>query len=333
MRAIGISGTVRARTRKAKRIVKGLADPDKRGAYLEEARRRLRREERLKRPDRDPESGRPRCLICGSGRLRERQVTYNRDASKSCDVRICKACGYVHMPGHVESRYQGKTEMEQLPDGHSRLGTIDVPGREFHMAKMAVDILGGSRHDVLLYGAGRSLDNHHMAKLPEIRRVAIGDIMKVRDDAEFIDANNPPRKRFSVVVASEVIEHFRNPHEDFAKLFRLLKHDGLLVCGTNIYDGGPLAADRYIFYPDHTSYYTPQVLRRIANQAGIHIDFRSPLVGQGMRKRYVLFSRSADVMENVAVYFGTEVYAPSELAQPERPLPQRSHQAWREPAS
>jgi SAM-dependent methyltransferase/ribosomal protein L32 len=333
MRSIGISGTVRARTRKAKRIAKGLADPDSRGAYLEEARRRLRREERLKRPERDPESGRPRCLICGSGRLRERQVTYTRDASKSCDVRICKACGYVHMPGHVESRYQGKTEMEQLPEGHSRLGTIDVPGREFHMAKMAVDILGGSRHDVLLYGAGRSLDNHHMAKLPEIRRVAIGDIMKVRDDAEFIDANNPPRKRFSVVVASEVIEHFRNPHEDFAKLFRLVKHDGLLVCGTNIYDGGPLAADRYIFYPDHTSYYTPQVLRRIANQAGIHIDFRSPLVGQGMRKRYVLFSRSADVMENVAVYFGTEVYAPSELAQPERPLPQHSHQAWREPAS
>jgi hypothetical protein len=333
MLAIGISGTVRARTRKAKRVLKGLADPDSRGAYLEEARRRLRREERLTRPERDAESGRPRCLICGSGRLRERQVTYTRDASKSCDVRICMACGYVHMPGHVESRYQGKTDMEQLPEGHSRLGTIDVPGREFHMAKMAVDILGGSRHDVLLYGAGRSLDNHHMAKLPEIRRVAIGDIMKVRDDAEFIDANNPPRKRFSVVVASEVIEHFRNPHEDFAKLFRLLKRDGLLVCGTNIYDGGPLAADRYIFYPDHTSYYTPQVLRRIANQAGVHIDFRSPLVGQGMRKRYVLFSRSADVMENVAVYFGTEVYAPSELAQPERPLPQRSHQAWREPAS
>jgi SAM-dependent methyltransferase len=176
------------------------------------------------------------------------------------------------------------------------------------------------------------LDNHHIDKLPEVRRTAIGDIMKVRDDAEFIDANNPPRKRFSVVVASEVIEHFRNPHEDFAKLFRLLKHDGLLVCGTNIYDGGPLAADRYIFYPDHTSYYTPPVLRRIANKAGVHIDFRSPLVGQGMRKRYVLFSRSAEVMESVAVYFGTEVYAPSELAQPERPIPQRSHQAWREPA-
>ena len=51
-----------------------------------------------------------------------------------------------------------------------------------------------------------------------------------------------------------------------------------------------------------------------------------------MRKRYVLFSRSQTVMENVACYFGTEVYAPSELEQPQRPIPQHSHQAWREPA-
>lgn len=162
-----------------------------------------------------------------------------------------------------------------------------------------------------------------------MKRVAIGDIMKLRDDAEFIDANDPPRRRFSVVVASEVIEHFRDPHEDFKKLFRLVKRDGLLVCGTNIYDGGPLEGDWYITYPDHTSYYTPDVLRRIADRAGIHIDFRAPMTGQAMRKRYVLFSRSAEVMESVACYFGREVYAPSELAQPERPIPQRSHQAWR----
>jgi SAM-dependent methyltransferase len=316
------------KARKARRIAKGLADPQRRGAYVEEAKNRLLRKDA---PPAEPGTGRPACLVCGSTRQRERTVTYTRDASKSCVVRVCRACGYVHMPGHVPSRYAAKTDMEQLPAGHSRLGTSEVPGREFHMVKMAVDILGGDGHDVLMYGAGRSLDNHHIAKLPEVRRVAIGDIMKVRDDAEFVDANDPPRKRFSVVVASEVIEHFRDPHQDFAKLLRLVRPDGLLVCGTNIYDGGSLAADRYIFYPDHTSYYTPQVLRRIADRAGVHLDFRSPLVGQGMRKRYVLLSRSAEVMKSVADYFGTEVYAPSELAQPPQPLPQRSHQEWRQP--
>jgi SAM-dependent methyltransferase len=321
---------LRDRARKLRRIAQGFADPETRDVYVAEARRRLRRDEV---PQRDPDQGRPHCLVCGSHRLRERHLTYTRDPSKSCEVRVCRACGYVHMPGHTVSRYQTKTDMEQLPSGHNRLGTIDIPGREFHMAKMAVDILGGYGHEVLMYGAGRSLDNHHIAKLPEVGRVAISDIMKVRDDAEFIDADNPPRRRFSVVIASEVIEHFRDPHADFAKLLRLVKNDGLLVCGTNIFDGRNLAADRYIFYPDHTSYYTPQALRMIARRAGVHLDFRSPLTGQGMRKRYVLFSRSATVMENVACYFGTEVYAPSELEQPQRPIPQRSHQSWREPAT
>ncbi|KQZ67170.1 methyltransferase domain-containing protein [Nocardioides sp. Root151] len=271
----------------------------------------------------------PTCLVCGSKKYVERTVAYTREPAKTCDVRVCQHCGFVHMPGHIESRYAAKTDIEQLPAGHGRLGDLEVPGREFHMVKMGVDILGGTGHEALIFGAGRSMDNHHVAKLPEVERVAISDIMKVRDDAEFIDANDPPKRKFSVVVASEVIEHFRDPHEDFARLLGLVRRDGLLICGTNIHDGGKLAADRYIFYPDHTSYYSPQALRLVADRAGVHLDFRAPLVGQAMRKRYVIMSRSSRAMTRVADYFGREVYAPSELARPPQPVPQRSHQAWR----
>ena len=163
----------------------------------------------------------------------------------------------------------------------SRAGTHEQPGREFHMAKMAIDILGRDNIEVLVYGAGSSLDNHHIAKLRPVRHVAIGDIMKLRDDAEFIDANEPAARTFPVVVASEVVEHFRDPRDDFAKLFKFVAGDGLLVCGTNIYDGGNLSRDAYIHFADHTSYYTPQVLRSIANDAGFHIDFRTPLIADG----------------------------------------------------
>jgi SAM-dependent methyltransferase len=329
-----MSGTLSSARRDARKlrkvVARGLAEPEMRKRYLQELRSRLTREDA---PTRAPGKRKPKCLICGSRRLGERTVTYTGHKKKKSVVWTCKACGFLHMPGHVESRYKAKTDIEELPAGHSRLGDIDVPGREFHMAKMAIDILGGSGHEVLVYGAGRSLDNHHIAKLPEVKRVAIGDIMKLRDDAEFIDANDPPRRRFSVVVASEVIEHFRDPHEDFKKLFRLVKRDGLVVCGTNIYDGGPLEGDWYIQYPDHTAYYTPEVLRRIANRAGVHLDFRAPLTGQAMRKRYVIFTRSGEVMESVACYFGREVYAPSEIEHPDRPIPQRSHQTWRRSGS
>ena len=319
--------------RRLARIAKGLAAPSSRDRYLAEARRRLRGDH-ANHPS--LQKGQ-RCLVCGSRRLSGKTVTNAKNPAKELEVHACRDCGYIHIPKAV-SFYTALSSYEQLhrpaavdPMGTavSRAGTQEQPGREFHMAKMAIDILGRDNVEVLVYGAGSSLDNQHIAKLDAVRHVAIGDIMKLRDDAEFVDANKPASRTFPVIVASEVVEHFRNPREDFAKLFKFVEDDGLLVCGTSIYDGGNLAHDPYIFFTDHTSYYTPQVLRGIANDAGFHIDFRAPLIADGMRKRYVLFSKSHQVMESVACYFGVELYAPSEIGHPRRPPPQMSHQAWR----
>jgi hypothetical protein len=267
--------------------------------------------------------------------LSGKTVTFAENPAKQLDVHTCRDCGYIHIPKAV-SFYTALSTYEQLHSpaavtgtAVSRAGTHEQPGREFHMAKMAIDILGRDNVEVLVYGAGSSLDNQHIAKLGEVRHVAIGDIMKLRDDAEFVDADKPASRKFHVIVASEVVEHFRKPREDFARLFKFVKDDGLLVCGTSIYDGGKLSRDPYIFYTDHTSYYAPQVLRGIANDAGFHIDFRAPLIADGMRKRYVSFSKSRKVMESVACYFGVEPYAPSEIARPRRPPAQKSHRAWR----
>jgi SAM-dependent methyltransferase len=225
----------------------------------------------------------------------------------------CQRCGYVQIEESGLVIYREATEMEDLPGGGGRIGTEENPGREFRMARMGLDILGRRDVDVMVYGAGRSLDNHHIAALPRVRSVAIGDIMKVRDDAEFHDANQPARKRFPLVIASEVVEHFRDPHEDFGKLFRFVSRDGLLVCGTNVYDGGDLSRDRYPFFPDHTSYSSPQALLEIARRHGFALDFRTPRrAGAKGRKRYVLFTRSSQVRDWIALYFGTHTFAPSE---------------------
>ena len=334
-RSAGPSTAHRAARRLA-RIAKGLAAPSSRGRYVAEARRRLRGGS-ASQPNHPSLKRGQRCLICGSRRLSGKTVTNAKDPAKQLDVHTCRDCGYIHIPKAV-SFYTSLSSYEQLhlpaavdPMGTavSRAGTQEQPGREFHMAKMAIDILGRDNVEVLVYGAGSSLDNQHIAKLDAVRQVAIGDIMKLRDDAEFIDANKPASRKFHVIVASEVVEHFRSPRGDFAKLFKFVEHEGLLVCGTSIYDGGKLSRDPYIFYTDHTSYYTPQALRGIANDAGFHIDFRAPLIADGMRKRYVLFSKSQQVMESVACYFGVELYAPSEIARPRRPPAQKSHQAWR----
>jgi len=258
-----------------------------------------------------PSSGSDGCLVCASPGVRRRTITSKANPSLVKDVNVCPSCGYVAIDELPIVRYRDAKSMTQLPGGGNRIGTPDRPGREFHMGKMAVDILGNEGLDVMVYGAGRSLDNHHLAALDRVNEVAIGDIMKVRDDAPFHDANLPATRTFDVVIASEVVEHFRNPRADFARLFEFVAPNGLLVCGTSIKDGKGLSGQRYVFYPDHTSYYTPRALQLIAREHGFRIDFRSPQ-GGGIRKRYVLFTRSPEVQEEIALYFGTRNYAPSE---------------------
>jgi hypothetical protein len=274
--------------------------------YAGAARRRLR--------DGDRKSGDTgRCLVCSGPCSPFESVKYEPKPRLARNVSHCQECGYVAIQELTQDRYRGKTDMEDLPSGGTRIGTEDKPGREYRMARMAVDILGRPKVEVMVYGIGRSLDNHHIAAMRRVSNVAIGDIMKVRDDAEFHDANQPATKKFPVVVASEVVEHFRNPHEDFAKLFQFVARDGLLVCGTNVYAGGDLTLDRYIYWPDHTSYYTPEALLEIAKTNRFYLDFRTPKrAGSSGRKRYVLFTKSPQVLQRIALHFGTRTLAPSE---------------------
>ncbi|HEX8510927.1 MAG TPA: methyltransferase domain-containing protein [Propionibacteriaceae bacterium] len=259
---------------------------------------------------RPPDGG---CLICHAPGVTRREVEYIADPALRKTVNVCSHCGYVAIDEIGPSHYRAATSVNQLPRPTPRVGTTERPGREFQMAKMALEILGRkAAQDVLVYGAGRSLDNLHIQRLPRAGMVAIADIVKVRDDAPFVDANHPGKKRFSVVVASEVVEHFRDPWSDFATLLGLVKPGGLLVCGTNIHDGRPkLERDRYIYYRDHTSYYSVTAIHRIATAMGFHVDFRLP-EGLGRRKRYVLFTRSPAVLDRAATYFGRVALAPTE---------------------
>ncbi len=293
------------------RIVRGLGRPSTRARFLALARQR--RDERFSRATRTT------CAVCGSPAAVPVTITDARSAhgapaqAKRFRVHICRACGHVGNPENTLD-YRTYDGLEELTEA-GRIGTPDRQGREYHMAKMAIDILGRDDLEVLVFGAGRSFDNRHIAALPQVGHVAIADVMQLRDDAEFIDANLPAPRRFDVVVASEVVEHFLDPRGEFVHLFSYLEPDGLLVCGTNVYDGGLLATQSYIFVPGHTSYYSERSLARIAEANGYLLDIRVPLVATGYggpRKRYLLFSRSPAVMEAAGRYFSTRSYAPSE---------------------
>lgn len=249
--------------------------------------------------------------MCQSARPRSRTVVSAK--GKTAEVGVCRECGYVANPKNLHD-YTMYESADKLPM-RARVGTPDRQGREFHMAAMAADILGRSRLSVLVYGAGRSRDNLHINDLAAVRSVAISDLMNIRDDAEFVDTSGPIERRFDIVIASEVVEHFLTPRQDFAALLGLCSSDGVVVCSTNIYDGGSLRSQPYLFIPGHTSYYSPESLLEIARLNQCYVDFRVPLVATGYggpRKRYVLFSRSPGVMQNIVRYFGSHMFAPSE---------------------
>ncbi len=291
------------------RVARGLLDPQRRPAYLAALRRAARRIGRDARTAPD----RPRCRACASVRVTVSQTAFRYEPEKSFPVHVCANCGYVGNPGNLDdfTRYTAPEQLEMAP----RVGTETKAGREYHMVAMGADILALGDLDVLLYGPGRSLDYRRIERLPAVRRVMLGDIVDLLGAPNFFDVRTTHDRRYDLVVASEVIEHFQHPPREFARLFRLVDKRGLLVCSTNVYDGGDLTRQAYLFIPGHTSYYSPLSLTKIAAKAGMYVDFRVPIAATtyaGPRKRYVLFTRSVDRLTDIGRYFGDHTYAPSE---------------------
>jgi SAM-dependent methyltransferase len=202
----------------------------------------------------------------------------------------------------------------------SRVGTEESTGREYYMAEMGAEILRRSGLRVMVFGAGRSLDYQHIAKLPSVERVVMSDVVDLRGEAEFINITKGTSERFDLIIACEVVEHFPDPLTEFSRLFNLLAKDGLLVCSTNIFDDGALGKQRYLFLRGHVSYYSPKAIAEIARRSRMLFDFRVPAIALGVvgrRKRYALFTRSVQNLQNTAEYFGMHPYAPSEA--PELP--------------
>ena len=246
--------------------------------------------------------------------MSRRQVQYLDNAALRKTVNLCDDCGYLAIDEMGPSHYRAATSLDELPNCQ-RIGNTERPGREFQMARMALQILGRKGgQDVLVYGAGRSLDNLHIQRLRRAGTVSIADIMKVRDDAPFLDVNNPGEQRFPVVVPSEVLEHFRDPWSDFATLLGMVDPRGLLVCGTNIHDGRPnLEHDRYIYYRDPHAVLLGGVDPPDSHRDGLLRGLPIPR-RLARRKRYVLFTRSLAVLERTADYFGRVPLAPTEAA-------------------
>ncbi|MCW2829343.1 MAG: hypothetical protein JWP31_35 [Aeromicrobium sp.] len=250
------------------------------------------------------------CLVCGSRRTHVTTVPRKR---RTHEIRVCERCSYLsNFDNTVDyTKFESVESFKLTP----RVGTADHRGREYFMAEMGVDILRRDGLQVMVFGAGRSLDYVHIGQLPQVDRVVMSDVVELTTEADFVNILTGTDERFDLIIACEVVEHFADPVTEFARLFELLTPDGLLVCSTNIYDGGNFAKHTYLYLRGHLSYYSEQAIAHIAKKGGMRHDLRTPAIAQGKvgpRKRYVLFTRSDHNVRHTADYFADRPFAPSE---------------------
>ncbi len=255
------------------------------------------------------------CPVCSTPQdLSEKTCRSKPYVGKTLQHRYCPACGFSQLEDNQESINSlfNKGELDDQRRNH-RNANAQRPGREFHMARLGIQLLGKTPESITFFGAGTNTDHQWVSdQYPGIKPKLV-DLYNVQQHPayESIESATPS----SLVIACEVIEHFADPVKHFESLFRIVAEDGLLICSTNVNDGSDIELHNYPFIPGHTAYWSPLSLIAIGGRYGYMVDFRAPEVcfsKNWPRKRYVLFFKKAQTMLSISEYFGRHLAAPSE---------------------
>jgi hypothetical protein len=213
----------------------------------------------------------PYCQVCLAPQTRLLPA-HDRVSGQTRAVRLCPRCGYV-----------------EIPDLEPAAAPPAVGGHrhEAALTRLAADVLG--RGDLSVLVARAQTDGER----PQLRGVA--GVARVDTASIGVDPYPPAdlgHGGYDVVVAADVVGQFRDPHVEFGRLFDRLREGGVLVCSTQIYRGGDLSRDRYLFGPGRASYYSAPAIRRIAAPHQMTADIVRPTgpASRGRRRRHVVFA-------------------------------------------
>jgi len=185
----------------------------------------------------------------------------------------CQRCDLIFLPceKHISAEEE-KTRYQTHQNNPQDLGY-----REFLMrfARPVLDFLekeNKSIKDALDYGSG--------AGSPLSSIFGESKIKVWEYDPYFKPNENLLQKKYDLVMATEVIEHFRNPALDFLKMKSLLKGQGILALMTQFHQG-PVHFFSWWYPKDftHVSFYSEKTLRFWAGQQGMIVNYlKDPVV-------------------------------------------------------
>jgi len=203
------------------------------------------------------------------------------------DVFICKTCQFLQNPGNSSK------DLNPVDYTAKRLGTSKNTGREYLFTKEAATIFEKLMLNILVYGAGVSLDYTHIRQLDFVNSCWIADLENYSNDNLFIDVKTDKLKmpQFDIVIASEVIEHFEDPISHFSNLLNFVDNDGICVCGSNFVGGMPVSRLEYPYFKGHVCMWSESSIQRIAKIKGFKAIIFLSSVG-GSRKRIIVMTKS-----------------------------------------
>jgi len=249
------------------------------------------------------------CYVCGSPDHRPWASENGHQAVR------CRDCGLVYVnprPALEDISRAAQTGMHAGERSLAVTGSYGGPKRHAHYLSRLSDLFGpgyfhGSGERWLDVGAG-------FGELIETLAIASGGTLRARGlepnqtkaasararnlDVSFFDAK-APGERFHYISLLNVFSHLPDPPTTLAELALLLEPGGELVLQTgNFAELDPEEIPVRLELPDHLSFASERLLRRVLDRAGYElVRFRSYPMYPAPRRRAVLRRSAATVPE------------------------------------
>ena len=216
-------------------------------------------------------SGSP-CPICDTT-----MVTHEQLLGKTW--LLCPECALLM--AHTSSKQLKQLDKGE-PSGAKQCPTSLVHRREYTFCRRFIDGLGAK--NVLNYGVGWSLVPEALrargidAVGCDLWRPLIEQRKKMGRENNYFHRDDLPDRRFSLLSAFEVFEHFTNPLKDMRVLADHLNDPGPIVGSSDFWHGGSLAHHpsqdlSYWKHGTHITAWTWKSMITAAQKLGLHVQF------------------------------------------------------------
>ena len=219
------------------------------------------------------------CIFCGLG---SDDIVVKEDGYTA---RKCPSCGLVYLSPRPIAQavidLYGRDNARVSAASHLAAGTLKRFYAKHHLSILNRYVRQGELLEIGA-GAGFFLDEArkkgfdvHGIELNPAQASHVRHTLKIPCEDKPLEMCSFGEKKFDVIYHCDVISHFHDPIEEFRKINRKMKHNGLLIFETGNF--GDVEEKYYSAYtrfqfPDHLFLFGERNLRDLLARSGFHVE-------------------------------------------------------------